>query len=66
MNQQQAKYVRNHSAAIFNAGADEGKREEHSRIIDLLTKEREHHRHSGLAIQIFNQLITLIESKKND
>jgi len=66
MNQQQARYVRNHSAAIFNAGVDEGTLEEQTRIIDLLSEERENHRHSGLAINIFNQLINLIESTKND
>lgn len=66
MNQNQLRYVRVHSAAIFNAGVDEGTTQEQARVVNLLTKERELHRHSGLAVNIFNQLIELIESKTNE
>jgi len=65
MNQNQVRYVRVHSAAIFNAGVDEGIEQEQTRIVKLLIKEREFHQHSGLATDIFNQLIQLIESKNN-
>jgi hypothetical protein len=63
MIKQARKYIRNQNDAqsIFQDGFDKGSKLTKKLIIKLLKKEREHHRHSGLAINIFNSLIDLIE-----
>jgi len=65
MDTKEQRFVKTQAFRIFDAGYFSGETDEQKRIVKLLTDEREYHRHSGLAIDIFTKLIELIKVDKS-
>ena len=59
------RFVKTQAFRIYDLGYVSGETDENKRIIKLLMDEREFHRHSGLAIDIFTKLIELIKVDKS-